>query len=34
MAAMQSALNTAWLFDEMVMVTGDGTYRPYPGTRS
>jgi hypothetical protein len=33
MAAMQSALNTAWLFDEMVMVTGDGTYRPYPSTR-
>jgi hypothetical protein len=33
MAAMQSALNTAWLFDEMMMVTGDGTYRPYPATR-
>jgi hypothetical protein len=33
MASLQAALNTAWLFDEMVMVTGDGTYRPYPSTR-
>ena len=33
MASMQAALNTAWLFDEMPMVTGDGTYRPYPSTR-
>lgn len=33
MASMQAALNTAWLFDDMPMVTGDGTYRPYPSTR-
>ena len=33
MASMQAALNTAWLFDEMPMVTGDGTFRPYPSTR-
>ena len=30
MASLQSALNTAWLFDEMPMVTNDGTYRPVP----
>jgi hypothetical protein len=33
MAAMESALNIASLFNEMPMVTGDGTYRPYPTTR-
>ena len=33
MASLQAALNTAWLFDEMPMVTADGSYRPYPSTR-
>jgi hypothetical protein len=33
MAAMAAALNTTWMFDDMPMVTGDGTYQPYPGTR-
>lgn len=31
--AYQAALNTSWLFDDMIMVTDDGTYRPYPSTR-
>jgi hypothetical protein len=33
MASLQSALNTALLIDDMPMVTGDGSYRPYPSTR-